>query len=132
MSWLTGRGVANVWGVTMLRDFPRLAGIAASTTSRPLVPAPTIPYGSSVHHLFACAASCWTLLPDGVFPAEQVPGHAGAFEASLLPAARGDLLTPDAFPGGEHVAVELQGLDGVLNDQARGDPAVAVGDRLCW
>lgn len=132
-------------------------GIAASATSRPLVLAPTIPYGNSIHHLFACAgsvssrtlqlvladlidsfvrsgfrrifilnghggndecvhlavkdavhrhpvvlgaASYWTLVPDGIFPAEQVPGHAGAFEASLLMAARADLLAPDATDGG--------------------------------
>ncbi|MGH8880090.1 MAG: creatininase family protein, partial [Stackebrandtia sp.] len=125
------------------------AGIAAASTSRPLVLAPTIPYGNSEHHLFACAgsvssatlllmladlidsfvrsgfrrifvlnghggndecvhlavkdavnrhpvvlgaASYWTLAPEGGFPAGTVPGHAGAFEASLLMAARGDLL----------------------------------------
>ncbi|HZE40635.1 MAG TPA: creatininase family protein, partial [Stackebrandtia sp.] len=117
------------------------AGIAASTTPRPIILAPTVPYGNSAHHLFACAgsvssrtlalmlgdlidsfarsgfrrvfilnghggndecvhlavkdainrhdvvlgaASYWTLAPEGPFPAGRVPGHAGAFEASLL------------------------------------------------
>lgn len=125
------------------------AGMAASGADRPLVLAPTMPYGNSVHHLFACAASLssatlslvlrdlidslvrsgfrrifvlnghggndecvhlavkdavnrhevvvgaasyWTLAPREGFAAGSVPGHAGGFEASLLLAARGDLV----------------------------------------
>jgi creatinine amidohydrolase len=122
--------------------------LAAYAGPAPVVVAPTVTYGNSQHHLFACAgsvrpatllamygdlidsfvtsgfrrifvlnghggndecarvavkeaalrhrpllaAACsyWTLAEPE--PAAQIPGHAGAFEASLLLAARPDLL----------------------------------------
>lgn len=131
--------------------------LANLSAVRPVVLAPTVPYGNSVHHLFACAGSLssgtlllvladlidsfvasgfrrifivnghggndecvrlavkdaanrhtavfgavsyWTLAPRGPIPAEHVPGHAGAFEASLLMAARPDLVPPGTRPAG--------------------------------
>jgi creatinine amidohydrolase len=141
-----------------LAEAVAVASMEAAGTSRPLVLAPTVPYGNSIHHLFACAgslsshtlllvladlidsfvrsgfhrvfllnghggndecvrlavkdavnrhpvllgaASYWTLAPTGELPAAQLPGHAGTFEASLLMAARSDLLPPEAKPSGE-------------------------------
>ncbi|MGH8794533.1 MAG: creatininase family protein, partial [Stackebrandtia sp.] len=40
-----------------LAEATAAAGIEASTTSREMVLAPTVPYGNSIHHLFACAGS---------------------------------------------------------------------------
>lgn len=126
-----------------------VAELGCARADAPVVLAPTLPYGNSVHHLFACAGSMsaatlqrvladlvdsfvasgfrrvvianghggndecaklavkdavnrhdlvaaavnyWSLVPKDVPCDYDVPGHAGAFEASLLLAARPDLL----------------------------------------
>lgn len=157
---------------TMLVDAVVQAACARLSTARPVVVAPTVPYGNSAHHLFACAGSVspgtllrllgdlidsfirsgfrriflvnghggndecvrlavkdavnrhpvvlgavsyWTLAGHGALP--DIPGHAGAFEASLLLAARPDALPtppgPDVVPGPRPVHEDPFG-DGVV------------------
>lgn len=188
-------------GLPLATDFAlvtRVAAAACEETSAPAILAPTLPYGNSVHHLFACAASLssttlqrvladlidsfvvsgfrrivvvnghggndecaklavkdavnrhaiiaaavnyWSLAPVDETLGFAVPGHAGAFEASLLLATRPDLLAaaPDTEPSaaltedfGRDVVVARSGdwaaSGGFTDNPARAD--AHVGQRL--